>query len=98
MTAVLRIEHPVADFDRWRSAFDSDPAGRESGGVRRYRIMRSSEDRSLVMIDLEFDSPQRAREFLGALRALWARVDFVSEPRARIADLVDEHTLVPAYD
>src|SRR5579863_10086471 len=39
MTAILRIEHPVVDFDRWREAFDSDPEGRESSGVRRYRVM-----------------------------------------------------------
>jgi hypothetical protein len=44
VTAILRIEHPVADFERWRHAFDSDPVGRERGGVRRYRVMRARGD------------------------------------------------------
>jgi hypothetical protein len=93
MTSILRIEHPVADFDRWRRAFDSDPAGRESGGVRRYRIMRGSEDQNLVMIDLEFDSPEPAQEFLARLRALWARVDFVADPQGRVVELVDDQAV-----
>lgn len=29
---MLRIEHPVADFDGWKKAFDSDPVGREKIG------------------------------------------------------------------
>jgi hypothetical protein len=33
---MLRIEHRVPDFDGWKHAFDSDPAGREQAGVRRY--------------------------------------------------------------
>jgi hypothetical protein len=88
----------VADFERWQRAFDSDPEGRESSGVRRYRVMRSGEDLILVMIDLEFDSPEPAHRFLMRLRRLWDRVDFVAAPQARVAELVDERTLAPAYD
>jgi hypothetical protein len=32
------------------------------------------------------------------LRRLWDRVDFVAAPQARVAELVDERTLAPAYD
>jgi hypothetical protein len=31
---ILRIEHPVPDFEGWKTAFDSDPVGREKSGVR----------------------------------------------------------------
>jgi hypothetical protein len=27
--SILRIEHPVPDFDGWKKAFDSDPVGLE---------------------------------------------------------------------
>lgn len=40
----LQIEHPVRDFDAWKAALDSDPVGRERGGVRRYRILRPTDD------------------------------------------------------
>jgi len=36
---ILRIEHPIPDFDAWKKAFDSDPVGREKSGVRRYQIL-----------------------------------------------------------
>jgi hypothetical protein len=35
---ILRINHPVADYDAWKVAFDRDPIGRERSSVRRYRI------------------------------------------------------------
>jgi hypothetical protein len=34
--AVLRIEHPVADFEAWREAFTEDPIGRETLGCAEY--------------------------------------------------------------
>lgn len=49
---ILRIEHPVSDFDGWKMVFDSDPVGREKSGVRRYRVLRPIDDANYVMIDL----------------------------------------------
>jgi hypothetical protein len=37
---ILRIEHPVPNFDTWKTAFDSDPIGRKQSGMHRYRILR----------------------------------------------------------
>lgn len=37
---MLRIEHPVPNYEGWKQAFDSDPVGREKSGVRRYQILR----------------------------------------------------------
>ncbi len=90
---ILRVEHPVADFDAWKRAFDSDPIGRERGGVRRYRVMRGFEDPSYVMIDLEFDRSSEAEAFLSALRELWGRVDVIRDPKARVAEIVESEEL-----
>jgi hypothetical protein len=57
---ILRIEHPVADFEGWKRAFESDPVGREKSGVRRYQILRPVDDEKYVMIDLEFDTASQA--------------------------------------
>ncbi len=94
MTVLLRIEHPVADFDRWRRAFDSDPAGREQGGVQRYRVLRASDDPRYALVDLEFEERETAEGFLSQLRELWGRVDVISDPRARIVELVEERELL----
>lgn len=89
---ILQIEHGVRDYDAWKRAFDSDPVGREQGGVRRYRILRPTDDPSYVLIELEFDGAGEAEAFREALQGLWGRVgdDLGLEgPRARIVELAE---------
>jgi hypothetical protein len=92
---VLRIEHRVADYDGWKQAFDGDPVGREESGVRKYQILRSVEDPSLVMIDLEFDTWEEADGLLAAMGEVWKVAEpagLVAGPQARIADVVETKT------
>jgi hypothetical protein len=86
---ILRIEHPVSNFDAWKAAFDSDPIGRKQSGVRRYHILRTTDNPNYVMIDLEFDSASEAEAMEAALRELWSRVDVMHSPQARIAEVVE---------
>ncbi len=88
---ILRIEHPVPDFDGWKKAFDSDPVGREKSGVRRYRILRPIDDPNYVMIDLEFDTTSQAEALLAAMRVVWSRVEgkIMMNPQARIVEMVE---------
>lgn len=88
---ILRIEHPVPDFDGWKKAFDSDPVGREKAGVRRYQILRPIDDANYVIVDLEFDTVSQAEALLAALRVLWGRVEgtIMMNPQARIFETVE---------
>lgn len=88
---ILRIEHAVADYEAWKQAFESDPVGRQTSGVRRHHILRPVDDPNYVMIDLEFDSRSEAEALLAALRAVWKRVQgtIMSDPRARIVEPVE---------
>ena len=86
---ILRIEHPVPDYDAWKEAFDSDPISREHSGVRRYRILRPTDDPNYVMIDLEFDSASEAEAVHSALRELWSRVEVMHSPQVRIVEAVE---------
>ena len=86
---ILRIEHPVPNFDTWKEAFDSDPIGREQSGVRRYRILRPTDDPNYVMVDLEFDSASEAEAVHASLRELWRRVEVMHSPQARIVEPVE---------
>jgi hypothetical protein len=87
---VLRIEHPVPDFNGWKQAFDSDPVGREKSGVRRYRVSRPIDDDHYVMIDLEFDTVSQAEALLAAMRGVWSRVEgkIMMNPQAQIVEVV----------
>jgi hypothetical protein len=89
---ILKIEHPVRDFDAWKATFDSDPIGREQGGVRRYRIMRPHDDPQFVMVDLEFETRDEAYAFEAALRTLWGRAvaeGLIESPRTRFVEEVE---------
>ena len=71
---ILVIQHPVADFDTWKKAFDSDPMGRARSGVTGYTIYRADDDSGFVVVNLEFASLEKAQAFLPLLRELWRRV------------------------
>lgn len=88
---ILRIEHPVPDFDGWKKAFDSDPVGREKSGVRRYQVLRPVDDANYVLIDLEFDTSSQAEALLAAMRGVWGRVEgtIMMNPQARIVEVVE---------
>lgn len=91
--AVLQIEHPVRDFEAWKSAFDGGQERREVGNVRRYEVYRPVDDPSYIAVDLEFDSRDEAEAFKLGLEEMWrsphaARV-LGGIPRARIVDVVE---------
>lgn len=89
---ILRIEHPVPDFDAWKAAFDSDPLGREQSGVRRYRVLRPIDDPNYAVVDLEFDSASKAEAMRAALTEMWRRVEaegLIGNPRAQIVEAVE---------
>ncbi len=89
---VLRIDHVVRDFERWKQAFDGDPAGREAAGVRRYRILRPVGAANHVLVDLDFDTSEEAEAFARTLRGLWAEAGprlGLESPSARVLEEVE---------
>jgi hypothetical protein len=65
---ILHIEYPVADYDAWKAAFDRDQLDREGSGVRRYRILRPTDDPNYLVIDLELGKASEAEAYLAALQ------------------------------
>ena len=88
---VVRIEHSVPSFDKWKQAFDRDPADRKGSGVRRYRVLRLNDDPNYVMIDLEFDTGGEAEAFLQKMQRIWEgpAKGVMQNPQARIAEVVE---------
>jgi hypothetical protein len=95
---ILRVEHPVPNYDTWKAVFDNDPIDREGSGVRRYRIPRATDDPNYVMIDLEFDGAREAEAFHAVPRDLWERVDVMHNPQARIAEVVERTFAWPSHN
>ena len=65
----LHIQHAVTDFGAWTAAFDRFAEVRRGAGVRAERVHRPVDDANYVVIDLDFDTTEEARRFLGFLRA-----------------------------
>jgi hypothetical protein len=88
---IVRIEHRVPDFERWKQAFDGDPADRRGSGVLRYQVLRLRDDNNYVMIDLAFDRIEEAEAFIRRMQTIWRGPgkSVTQNPSARIADLVE---------
>ncbi len=89
--AIVRIEHSVPNFEKWKQVFDSDPANRKGSGVRRYQILRPQDDPNHVLIDLEFDTLGEAQAFVVTMQRIWegSGKAVMQNPRARIVDRVE---------
>lgn len=71
--ATLHIQHPVTDFDTWRSAFNRFAEARCKAGVRAQRVQRPVDNPRFVVIDLDFDSAGEAQSFKRFLTThVWA--------------------------
>lgn len=69
----LHIQHPVTDFGSWTSAFNRFADARRAAGVRAQRIQRPVDDRSFVVIDLDFETTSEAQAFRSFLTTtVWA--------------------------
>jgi hypothetical protein len=86
---VLRIAHDVADYDAWKSMFDSDPLGRAASGVTGHRVACAADDANHVLIDLDFADGGAGEAFAERLRELWTRVDVMRNPTARVVEVVE---------
>ena len=90
---LLHTEFTVNSYDQWKEIFDDDPAGREAGGVRAYRIGREVANPDHVTLDLEFEQPDAAEAFLERLRPVWASAadrGVIHDARGVVFDTQDE--------
>lgn len=87
----LHIEHAIADFPMWSTAFERLADVRARSGVRAQRVQRPIDDPHYVVIDLDFDSADEAKRFLGFLHTqVWSSPDrapaLVGAPQAKILE------------
>lgn len=86
MPAIL-IRHRVQDYNTWKPVFDEHGTTRQASGSRGGHLYRTEEDPTNLVILLEWDDLQRAREF--------AQSDDLRETkqRAGVADQPDVYFL-----
>ena len=77
-----------------RNAFEGDAGGRQQAGMRRYRILRPTDDDKCVLIAGDFDTAAEAEAFLHVIRTkVWSDPGKapakIGMPQARIVELVE---------
>ena len=67
------IEHPITDFDTWRTAFGRFAEHRRAGGVQSERVYQPVDDPRYVVVTLDFSETSQAVAFLEFLtNQVWA--------------------------
>jgi len=88
--AFVLIEHRVDDFERFKQVFLGDAARRERLGSRGGVVYRVADDPGNVIVVIEWDTVQAAREFAGSLEleeaVEWASSG-VTTPRVTVLDV-----------
>ena len=64
--AAAIVIHEVADFSRWKKAFDDHAAERQRAGVIAHAVNRSEENPNLLVVFLQSEDEAKLHAFLGA--------------------------------
>ena len=88
----LLVRHKVEDYERWKLVFDHDHgATREQWGSKGGRILRNADDPNELVILLEWDSLDNARQFANAdeLGEAMQRAGVADQPDVYFLEAVD---------
>ena len=65
-TMVMIIRHKVADYAKWKPAYDSHDSARLANGLHNYIIARGTEDANMVMVAMRMDDVDKAKAMAGS--------------------------------
>jgi hypothetical protein len=76
------VRHPVADFVRWKQAYDDFDAERKGMGVSGDAVYQAADDPNDVTVWHDFETLQSARDFIESerLREVMAGAGVTGEP------------------
>ena len=76
------VRHKVEEYAAWKSVFDEHAATRKAMGGKGYLLLRNADNTNELLILLELDDLNKAREFAGSqdLRETMARAGVADEP------------------
>jgi len=62
-TNIVMVRHKVADFAKWKVAYDADDSNRLANGVHSFVISRDEKDSNMVMVAMKADDLAKAKAF-----------------------------------
>lgn len=92
----LIVRHKVADFAKWKAAYEGHDSTRVAYGLHNYLIARGTKDSNLVMVALRADDTAKANQFgaLPSLRAAMQKGGVIGKPTIYFMDvqMIDSST------
>lgn len=78
----LLIRQRVTDYAQWKSVFDAHSVARQAHGSRGGQLLRNAADPNELVVLLEWDDLERARQFVQSdeLREVMQRAGVVNHP------------------
>ncbi len=78
----LLVRQKVTDYEQWKSAFDAHSVIRQANGSRGGQLFRSTSDPKELVVLLEWDVLERARQFAQSeeFREVMQRAGVVDQP------------------
>ena len=82
------VRHKVADYGRWKEAFDGHLGARKAAGEVGYRVLLSVDDPREVTVFLDWDSLERARRFAASedLKQKMQQSGVIGDPEVRFIE------------
>jgi heme-degrading monooxygenase HmoA len=79
------VRHKVADYNRWKEAFDSHLNARKRAGETGFRLFHHVEDMHEIFLLLDWQSIEEARKFMASdeLRDAMAKAGVVGAPEVQ---------------
>lgn len=64
--SMVLVRHKVADYAKWKLAYDGHDSARLANGLHSYVIARGLEDSNMVLIGMKMDDVEKAKAFAAA--------------------------------
>ena len=79
------VHHKVADYGRWKEAFDSHLSVRKHAGETGFRLFHSAEDPHDIFVMLDWQTVEEARKFMNSaeLRDVMQKAGVVGTPEVQ---------------
>jgi quinol monooxygenase YgiN len=92
--ASMFIKHRVADYGKWKPAFDEHEPVRRQAGATAHSLHREADDPNVVIIAFRVEDIARAKEFVASddLRAAMEQAGVVGPPEFWFAEDVEDRS------
>lgn len=86
---LLVIRHKVANYAKWKEAYESSDSARVAAGLHNYLLMRDVNDSNMVTVSVVMDDSAKAKAFGASpdLKAAMKKAGVISAPTIQMLDV-----------